>query len=49
MMTTKNIDISKNPTEQQKAMLDALKNRPIEYDEENLILTADELQRFKKI
>lgn len=48
-MITKSIDVNKNSTEQQKAMLEALKDRPIEDDEENPILTVDELQRFKKI
>lgn len=49
MVIRKNIDVSKPLSEKQIEMLNALKDRPIEFDEDCPELTEEELKQFKRI
>ncbi len=49
MVIRKNIDVSKPLSEKQVEMLNALKDRPVEFDEDCPELTEEELKQFKRI
>lgn len=49
MIIRKDIDFNKELTEEQKKMLEALKDRPIEFDEDCPELTKEELSQFKRV
>ncbi len=49
MVIKKNIDVSKPLSEKQIEMLNALKDRPVEFDEDCPELTEEELKQFKRI
>ncbi len=49
MVIRKNIDVSKPPSKKQVEMLNALKDRPVEFDEDCPELTEEELKQFKRI
>ncbi len=49
MVIRKNIDVSKPLSEKQIEMLNALKDRPVEFDEDCPELTEEELKQFKRI
>ncbi len=49
MVIRKNIDVSKPLSEKQIKMLNALKDRPVEFDEDCPELTEEELKQFKRI
>lgn len=49
MIIRKEIDLNEPLTEAQKQMLEALKGRPIEFDEDCPELTDEQLRQFKRI
>lgn len=49
MAIEKNIDVTAKPTEEQIKMLEALKDRPVEFDEDCPELTEEELRQFARI
>lgn len=49
MIITHVSDFSEPLTEEQKKMLEALKDRPIEFDEDNPELTEEQLKQFKRV
>lgn len=49
MIIRKEIDLNEPLTEAQKQMLEALKDRPIEFDEDCPELTDEQLRQFKRI
>ena len=46
---TKDIDFSKPLTEEQNKMLDALKDRPITFDDDLPEFTAEQLRSMKRV
>lgn len=48
-MVEMNIDFNEKLTEEQKKMLEALKDRPVVPDEDCPAMTAEQLQQFRKI
>jgi hypothetical protein len=48
-MPRKKIDVTKKPTEEQLRMLREVEATTIEYDEDCLELTEEELSRFRRI
>lgn len=42
-------DVNRKLTAEEKAMLEALKNRPIEFDEDCPELTGEQLKQFRRI
>lgn len=49
MIVKKSIDVSQPLTEEQKKMLEALKERPVEFDNDCPELTEEELAQFQSI
>lgn len=49
MIIRKEIDLNEPLTEAQKQMLEALKDRPIEFDEDCPELTDEQLRQFRRI
>ncbi len=49
MLITHIADPKRKPTPHDKEMLEALKNRPIEFDEDSRELTPEELAQFKRV
>ncbi len=49
MIVQRDIDFSEPLTEEQIKMLEALKDRPITFDDDCRELTAEELKQFKRV
>lgn len=49
MMITHIADVKRGLTPQEKEMLEKLKDRPIEFDEDSPELTAEQLAQFKRV
>lgn len=49
MMITHIADVKRRLTPQEKEMLEKLKDRPIEFDEDSPKLTAEQLAQFKRV
>lgn len=49
MMITHIADVKRELTPQEKEMLEKLKDRPIEFDEDSPKLTAEQLAQFKRV
>ncbi len=49
MLITHTADVKRKLTPEEREMLKALKDRPIEFDEDNPELTAKQLAQFKRV
>lgn len=49
MIVVKDIDVGRELTEEQKAMLEKAKNAPLVFDEDNPPLSDEQLKKFEKV
>lgn len=49
MLITHTADVKRKLTPKEKQMLEALKDRPVEFDEDNPELTDEQLAQFRRI